>query len=155
MRRRSLGTFLSLHVLAPLAAGIAIYLLWRTSALRVFGWIDMAGLAEPLARLRALAAPVGRALPTWARYSLPDGLWVYAVTSFMCRVWERGPSGRRALWISAGPAMAIGWEMAQLVKLAPGTFDALDLVWCAVAAGAAIAAHGPARFAPRTGEARG
>lgn len=147
---------LSTHVVAPLAAGIAVYLLFRSNALLVFRWIELAGLGGALAELRALAAPLRPLLPGWFLYSAPDGLWVYAVTSFMCLTWRDESAARAALWIAAGPVLAIGWELAQLLRLVPGTFDPADLVSCAIATGASIAAHRPPSLPlPALGESHG
>ena len=135
--------FFAAHVVLPIVVGATIYVLWRSTALRVFTWLALGGLAAPVARLRELAAPLGSALPDWFLYSLPDGLWVYAVMSFMARVWREDARRRRVLWIAAGPLLGVGWEMAQRAGIAPGTFDGVDLLWYAVATAAASCLHRP------------
>ena len=144
--------FVALHVVLPIVVGATIYVLWRSTELRIFTWLSLGGLAAPTAYLRALVAPLGAILPDWFLYSLPDGLWVYAVISFMALVWRDDTRRRRALWLAAGPLLGVGWEMAQLIGMAPGTFDPADLFWYAVATGAAMGLHRPwAARAPRLG----
>lgn len=130
---------LVVHVLLPVVAGAAIYVLWRSPFLRVFQWLDTAGAATPVRSLRAAVMPARAWLPSWVLFSLPDGLWVYALTSWLTRIWRDAAGRGRWLWLSIGPVLGIGSELGQWAGLVPGTFDVVDLVGGVAAGGLALA----------------
>jgi hypothetical protein len=127
------------HVLAPITVGGIIYICWRETNLLMFRWLGAVGL-EPLTNnLRSLAAPAQRILPHWFVYSLPDGLWVYALTAFMLLVWRNtDPLPTKMLWCSLGLLLGPGIEIGQLAGVVPGTFDYGDLIVCLIAPTAAL-----------------
>src|SRR5687768_6416071 len=63
-------------------------------------------------------------LPHWLLYSLPDGCWVYAYTSWMMLIW-----GRPVLWVWSGVILAVGAELGQLLGPVPETYDNLDMAF--------------------------
>src|SRR5687767_7235487 len=96
-------SFITLHVLAPVFAGGLIYICWRDPTLLMFKWFGTVGLTTLVNELRDAWGPGGASLPGWVLYSLPDGLWVYAVTAFMAHVWRGSRSSVLAIvWISLG-----------------------------------------------------
>jgi hypothetical protein len=122
------------HCAAPLGLGGFIYLSWRPTGLLMFDWAEALGLGSVLAAWRGAVAPSGELVPEAVLYSLPDALWVYALTAWFSRTW---PSPRlRGKWLGAGLALGVGGELGQLAGVVPGTFDPVDLVGCAAAAGA-------------------
>lgn len=128
---RGRGRELALHAVAPVVLGAAIYLLWRSPALRVFGWVRAVGLGEGLDALRAEVA--GLPVPDLVLYVLPDMLWTYALTAFMASVWAGRRGWGAAVWCSLGVVIGSGGEVLQAAGMLPGTFDWLDLVGCAAA----------------------
>jgi hypothetical protein len=130
--------FFILHCLQPVIIGGAIYLLFRTDTLVMFGWIQQMGLEAPLEDLRNWSAPAKSWIPTWVRYSLPDGLWVFSCTAFFVRLWWNDPRKIRLFWMGIGPAMGIGGELGQIPGWVPGRFDIVDLLCCLLAALAAL-----------------
>jgi hypothetical protein len=64
---------------------------------------------------------------------LPDALWSFAIAQSVALVWAGGPRSARRAWHVAGFALAVGWELGQLIHLVPGTFDPWDLVASATA----------------------
>lgn len=64
------------HVLLPVVAGAAIYVLWRSPSILVFHWLDTAGAGPVVRSLRAQVAPARAWFPSWMLLSLPDGLAV-------------------------------------------------------------------------------
>jgi hypothetical protein len=137
LRRKLL--FFSIHVLLPLFLGGVVYILWRDPNLLMFRWFGAAGLGPAIDWLRVGTASAQTALPHWFVYSLPDGLWVYALTALMIFVW----SGVRSIplkifWLSLGLLIGAGSELAQLAGILPGAFDPIDLVVCLIAPAAAL-----------------
>jgi len=117
-----------LHVIAPLVAGAAIYLLLRAPTLLVFGWVDAAGGEAALRAARGHTLAYARALGDTALFSAPDALWVYALTAAMLLVWRGQPGRARHAWIVSGVLLGAGSELGQLAGVVPGTFDGRDLL---------------------------
>lgn len=121
----------------PVTLGGAIYLRWRNTNLLMFRWFRVFGLETVVVWLRAGAAePTGWSF--WLAYSLPDGLWVYALTALMIFLWRDARSPMKFLWPSLGLLLGAGSELGQLAGVVPGSFDVVDLVVCLFAAGAAM-----------------
>lgn len=137
-RRRRLR--LLLHVIVPLGVGCAVYLLVRPAP-ALAEWASQAiGLdGRPAFRVRG-----------WARDQLPDAAWAYALTATPLLVWEEGPAAARHAWTVVAVALAVGWELAQLRHLVPGSFSRADLI---ASAGAAFLAVGVLYVARRRREA--
>lgn len=124
----------TLHVIVPIISGGLIYICWRQPVLLMFGWLRVAGLEPFTNNLRDFAAPGWNFLPAWFVYSLPDGLWVYALTACMVLIWSGTESLRsKAFWLALGFILGVGSELGQLTGVVPGNFDYVDLVVCAVA----------------------
>lgn len=124
----------TLHVIVPITSGGLIYICWRQPVLLMFGWLREVGLEPLTSDIRDLATPAGNFLPPWFVYSLPDGLWVYALTAFMILIWSSIDSfGSKVLWLALGFILGVGSELGQLTGIVPGNFDYLDLVVVAVA----------------------
>jgi len=106
-----------LHVLLPTFVGTCIYIGWRSTDLLVFRWIEYCGL-------QSLVIRPAIKLPEWLLYSLPDGCWVYATTSWMLLIWKRF-----SVWIWVGVVLAVGAEYGQLLGLVQGTYQSLDVIF--------------------------
>ncbi|MEO8075737.1 MAG: hypothetical protein ABI818_05360 [Acidobacteriota bacterium] len=132
---------LGLHVIVPLSCGSAVYLCFRPTGLGVFEWIRHAGLSDPVFALRAFAAPARSHLPGWFVYSLPDGLWCYAMTAASTLLWQDAcdRSALRRLSAHLGLAAACGLELLQHTGALDGTADPMDVLLACVGA---IAARG-------------
>ncbi len=101
----------------------------------MFEWAGTLGVDGLLSRARAAAGPVAHSLPSWIRFSLPDALWAFAVTSLMSLTWKHKLTRESAAWILAGPFLAVGSELGQAAHVVPGTFDVTDLALLVVASG--------------------
>ena len=123
-RRFPWGLTFTLHVALPIAIGAAIYLFFRTTSLLVFEWLRAVSLFELTLTARGLLS--GISLPNWLLYSLPDGLWVYAVTSWMILIWDRNPP---LPWLFVGVALGVGGEFGQAIAIVPGTYQHLDMLF--------------------------
>jgi hypothetical protein len=111
------AAFFLVQVVVPIAVGACIYVGWRSTDLLVFRWIESVGAGGLVVRPDA-------PLPSWVLYTLPDGCWVYAYTSWMLLIW-----GRMVPWVYSGVALAMGAELGQLVGLIPGTYANLDIAF--------------------------
>jgi hypothetical protein len=128
-----------LHVVLPIFVGAAIYVSWRSPWLLVFTWIDTIGVAPVVADVRAAALPVRAQLPSWVLFSLPDALWVYAVTWSMALVWNRKLEATSArCWVLAGGLLACSGEVGQALRIVPGTFDVGDVLCYVISANVAL-----------------
>jgi hypothetical protein len=126
-----------IHVVIPTILGAAIYTLWRTRTLVLFKWYDVLGLTPIVGWLRTVAPPRS-AVPAVLFFSLPDTLWVYALTATMCCIWSDIDGLPRRIWICTGVLLGAGGELGQLFGFIPGTFDPLDLLSCVVAGISAV-----------------
>lgn len=102
-------------VLFPIAIGTAIYVGWRTTSLLVFDWMALFGIPHDVFR------PAVN-LPSPILYSLPDGCWVLAGTTWMLLIWRSWHP-----WVFVFAALAIGGEFGQAFDFVPGTFEWTDV----------------------------
>lgn len=106
-----------IHVIVPTAIGTAVYVGWRSTDLLVFRWIEYC-------RLSGLVFRPTIDLPHWLLYSLPDGCWVYAATSWMLLIWKR-----LVPWTWVAVVLAVGAEYGQLFGFVQGTYQTLDVLF--------------------------
>ena len=104
-------------VFLPLTLGAAIYVGWRTTSLLVFDWMAICGIPADVFRPTV-------DLPQTILYSLPDGRWVFAGTSWMLLIWRRLHA-----WVFVFAALAIGGELGQAFRVVPGTFEWNDITF--------------------------
>src|SRR3979411_2517688 len=76
------------HVVLPLLVVGLIYVGWRDYTLPMFRWFELVGVGPVVQQLRTTTTPLQAGLPSWVEYSLPDAMWVYALTAFMALVWK-------------------------------------------------------------------
>jgi hypothetical protein len=137
MRTRLSGFIL--HVSLPIVFGGLIYVYWRDPNLLMFKWFHAVGFESLILRLRLATSSTKAALPFWFIYSLPDGLWVYALTAFMILLWRDVKSlPIKMFWLSLGLLLGVGSELGQLAGIVPGVFDKADLAVCVIAPVAAF-----------------
>jgi len=127
----------AVHVLGPLLLGGAVYLLWRTPEPGFVNALRPLGVGRLVDGLRQAAAPLGPYLPAWLLVNLPDGLWTYTLTALVAIIWRRGPARVRRAWLGGVLVFALAFELGQLLRLVPGSFDPVDL--CVIGAAWAVA----------------
>jgi hypothetical protein len=128
-----------LNVGLPLLIGGLIYLAWGSPTLTMFRWLDLARITiQPLRGAVAIFAPQSNLI----LFSLPNALWGYAVVSFYCLVWSQQQQPVARMWIVIGCVLAVAPEIAQAVRIVPGTFDRVDLLTVSAAAYVALCRHG-------------
>lgn len=115
------------NVILPLLVGGLIYISFRSLSLRMFSWFDIIGVHNIIYNLREILHPFKKDLPTWVYFSLPDGLWVYSFSSAYLIVWKNQFKIAR-FWLLIPFTFGCVLELAQLLKIFPGTFDFTDFI---------------------------
>jgi hypothetical protein len=118
---------ISMHLIT-LTIGSFIYLFFRSDTLLMFRWFDSISLTDKLETLRNYTLPLGKNLPNWFIYSLPDGLWISSYVFLMFSIWGESLSSKSIIWLLLILIAAIVSEFCQLIHIIPGTFDMLDLL---------------------------
>jgi len=105
----------------------------------MFKWFGALGLEPSIESLRLVTAVAQKAMPHWLIYSLPDGLWVYALTALMILLWRHTDwLSIKIFWLSMGLLLGASSELGQLAGVLPGAFDPIDLLVCLIAPAAAL-----------------
>lgn len=116
------------HILSLLTGGL-IYILFRTSTLKMFSWFDKLGLTETINSARSLTLHFSEILPNWFKFSLPDGLWIFSYVCLLLLIWRDKGIRKSIHWTLIIPIIAIISELGQLTNIVPGTFDPVDLTF--------------------------
>jgi hypothetical protein len=125
-------TLTIIHVICPLIIGGLIYISFRSLSLRLFTWFEMIGLNNITSSIRSVLYPLKNHLPSWTYFSLPDGLWVYSFSSALILLWhDQFKKGK--YWLLIPLMFGVLIELAQKIKLFPGTFDIIDFTFSILA----------------------
>ena len=109
--------------------GGLIYIFFRSTNLLMFDWFKAVGIYNYILSFRDYIESCF--LPNWIIYSLPDGIWIYSLTSFMIIIWGKGKNKwEKIFWLSMGPVLGTGAEIGQFLLIVPGHFDLIDLFFC-------------------------
>lgn len=121
-------TYIIINIIIPLIVGVAIYALYRNGNLLFFTWVEyVIGLKPSLNfSLDLTQILMNLHIPNWIIFSLPDGIWIYVLTSTIFVVWAQKI---HLFWLSVPIFLGIGLEIFQLYNLVPGTFDSIDLIF--------------------------
>ncbi len=109
-----------------LVAGGLIYLLFRPRVLLMFLVADSMNAGGMVDSLRHWAA--GTAMPPFAVYSLPAGLWTASYVLIADSFTRTQPTAGRLLATAIVPALGLASELMQWAGMLPGTADAADAV---------------------------
>jgi hypothetical protein len=111
----------------PIVAGALFYALFRArEAWFVTRALDAPAIGPSLRAARAVTLKLAAHLPPPALDVAPDFLWALAAGA-MLRAFDAGPRSN-LVWAVIGAITVVGYEALQAFHLAPGTFDARDLV---------------------------
>jgi hypothetical protein len=102
--------------------GAAVYLLFRSDNLMVFRWVQLVGLSDAVYHARASCQSF--TFPSAILYSLPDGCWTFAATSWMILIWNRMNA-----WVLLPIVLSLAGEFGQLAGVVVGTFDWFDVLF--------------------------
>ena len=121
-------TYIFINIIIPLIIGVVIYAFYRNENLLVFTWVEyVIGLKPSLNfSLDLTQSLMNLHIPNWIIFSLPDGIWIYVLTSTIFVVWAQKI---HLFWLSVPIFLGIGLEIFQLYNLVPGTFDSIDLMF--------------------------
>lgn len=114
--------------IASLILGTSIYILFRSSSLKVFTWLNLIGINILDSSIRKSALKTSSFIPQWVLLSLPDGLWLFSYVCLMLHIWKNSITIQNLFWISIVPVIAVGSEVAQYFGSVQGTFDLTDLL---------------------------
>lgn len=114
--------------LFSLLSGSLIYLCFRSSNLLMFKWIEWLNLNNALEKMRVFAQQNIKIENDWILYSLPDGLWMFSLTTNLLYVWGNTVNQLNFKWIVIMPILAILSEFSQKYTIIAGTYDSNDLL---------------------------
>lgn len=114
------------HILT-LLCGSLIYILFRTSNLKMFVWFEKINILIFINKVRSFTTIYAYKLPNIILYALPDGLWLFSYVNLVLFLWKNKIKYENLFWLFIVPIIAIISELAQIIKLVPGTFDSSDL----------------------------
>ncbi len=111
-------------VLLPLGIAVLTYCLFRVNLPPLLAWL----WHQPPLKLGSNF--------DWLVYNAADGLWAFALMSFLVLMCRDDSKLTRRAYYAAGAALMVALEVLQ-GSLLPGTFDLMDLLAILLGAGAA------------------
>lgn len=123
-----LFSYILMPSLTVLAGGL-IYILFRPTEAVFLSWFSTLGIDSWLGAVRGSSVSVNSLLPNWMIYSLPNGLWAFAYTLIILRIWKGSNSIMKCFWYISIPVLVFGFEVLQYTGDLPGTFCRCDLLW--------------------------
>ncbi len=129
MKNRIVVLFL---IVIILSAGIFIYAITRSESIYLNQWMAELGNGKVLYFFQALVQNVH--IPHWIIYSLPDALWMLALTMLILLIWDFKLHRKSILWIAMAIMVGILFEISQRLHIVHGTFDVIDLILMMMAA---------------------
>ena len=101
-------------------------MLFRPDSLLMFSWIEFAGFLPIVEQLRCSTVSISEVMPSLVVYSLPNGLWCYALVRFIILTWRDEASFVQIVALLA-VSVAVLPEILQGLHIIPGTFASEDL----------------------------
>ena len=117
MRNRYINIVLAL---VSLIVGGFLYILFRPTSV-----IGQAFNGFPFVQF--IRSGIGHQINPFLKFYLSDGLWSFSLCCCLHAVHNPGIKGSIVCGLLV-TALGLLWEVLQLCKLAPGTFDKLDIV---------------------------
>ena len=117
-----------LHICFPLLLGMGIYYSFRSGSYLALSWLEEWDMGRDLVSGRQMFLVHGAWVPDWIRFSLPDGLWLYALLSSIRFLWRKQYVPHGLLWVWTAISASMMTEILQGFGLIRGTFDWYDLL---------------------------
>ena len=124
MKRRLAAIFL---ISGLLLFGLLIYYTQRTSALVINDIVDQVA-GNRFRNFIQSYISVFRT-PDHIIYSLPDGLWMLALTITILLIWDFRIDKKCLTWVAVAIGAGTGFECLQYLHLIDGWFDPFDLIY--------------------------
>jgi len=124
MKTRSL---VLLFIFMILTGGVLIYSVTRSESIYLNQWLAQLGNGKMQDFFQALIQ--NAQLPQWIIYSLPDALWMMALTMLVMMIWDFNLHKKSIPWIAIAIAVGILYEIFQGFYIVRGTFDGTDLIF--------------------------
>ena len=115
-----------INVIFPLVFGVIIYVIFRDDSIRLFEWLNNLGFVNTIDSIKETTAILKNHTPAWVYYSLPDGLWIYSLTSAFLLIWNP-IYGIKKILALIPLIFGLMIELAQEKKIINGTFDFQDV----------------------------
>lgn len=119
-------------ILTSLLSGLLIYFITRSESIYLNQWLNRVEHGSILLGFQGLI--LNTQVPGWMIYSLPDGLWMLALTMLILLIWDFEINKKSIIWIAFAIAAGILFEISQRFDIASGTFDIVDLIFILVGA---------------------
>jgi hypothetical protein len=119
-----------IHCFLPIFLGGILYILFRSSDLKMFQWFKFCGLENLIFHVRSYLCELKYLIPSWSYYSIPNALWVYSFTSSLLLYWHN--NSNKYFWVLIPFMTGVFVEILQLFNLFPGSFDYLDLTFASL-----------------------
>src|SRR6185503_21354011 len=109
--------FVLLFTIICLASGVFIYAATRPDTVYINQWIDYFTHGNVIHFLRGIFQNIS--FPKWFIYSLPDGLWMFALTLVVLMIWDFKLNSKSIPWISIAMVTGILFDTLQLFHIGP------------------------------------
>ena len=116
-----------LCILSSLCIGLFIYTTSRADILYINQWLAPIGGFELKSFFQSLLSQIF--IPQWIIYSLPDGLWMLALTLSILMIWNYRIDKKSLPWLGTAMIVGISVEVFQAVHWIKGSFDIIDLLF--------------------------
>ncbi len=118
--------YLATSIISLLIGGI-IYLLFRSTDLYMFKWLDSINLLSNLQSYRLIVTDFEKIIPKIVIYSIPNGLWLFSGILIIKVIWWEEIIYQR-IYIIFFCIISFLSKILQLFNIVPGVFDILDLI---------------------------
>lgn len=109
-----------------LLVGSCIYILFRTTSLRVFEWIGKAHLSDEVGVLRYKLQDI--VIDDWILFCLPDACWSASYITLTDAIWKHAAAKSKVYFASIIPLIGVASELLQFFRVVPGYFDIIDII---------------------------
>jgi hypothetical protein len=128
MKNRVIGLLL---IFISLLAGTFIYFLTRTEGTVINFYLSQVNNGRLLSSMQGLVE--NTALPYWFIYSLPDALWMLAMSLSILLIWKYQIHSSSIACTIIAVCAGMSHEILQGAGIISGTFDGADLAFIFVA----------------------
>jgi len=108
-----------------------IYVYQREHNLLLHEWLRNIGLLDSRGSKHLISN--NNLADKWLINSLPDALWMFALSLFILFIWNFKRTKASITWLIIALSIGLGYECLQLTSIIPGTFDPVDLSMIALA----------------------